>query len=1181
MLSNPIRDRLSCYRRFVMFMCITSEMGLSTSFQLKRNILLRGCFLAAFAALLAVATTAAHAQTTVPAALPVAGRVAYLTVPGGSYSQITNPGKVARDAAGDIFILDVGKPQVIELPASGPLQIIIPSTDTVMTNNSSYHATRMTVDLAGNVYIASTYNGGITKISRNTNGTYNLGTAETAISYPGGCAATGGTVSGTQDIAIDSSGNFYVAVNGTAQKGIVAMGPTIGTCKYIFGNNTNTPAVTAPPLSLTVDASGNVFYVDGAAVQEITAAQIASATVATPAVPAPIGNGSCSGCTALATPQAISFDAVGNIMIGQTTTSDLVLLMPLNSGFSSATPIYNMPSNMSAHIGAADTVTTNNQGDYFAANGGSLEIYGQGSYFASITSSNNIPLPFNLPTGDSTTGNPAAQYLFTQATSLLSGTNAANTVVPNGAPYGGAGSAYPEFKYSSTGCGTMEAVGQYCNAVTVFSPKFPGLATGGIPLYGASGSAIGVATELSLINGSIATIDTGVTKSVGTGLTTPVGVALDTAGNMYVADQGAGAVYKFAPGATTAGTSVVTFPTSGVTPSTLSIPSGVALDAAGDVFVADTGNNRILYMTTNSTGGLSTAQVLTVTGFTLNAPRGVAFDGMGKLYIADTGNARILRMANPLTTNITVPSIVGTNYTTPFTAPYAMAFDQYQNMYVADYGANAIIIIPGGYGFSATSTVNYGSGNGTSMASSVPLSGVTPNNLSGPTGVAVDASGSVYVADSGNSRILKIPQTGAVFATTPNVGVYGTATALYTATANQISKPFGLAMDVTGDIYFTDADQPGLYFAQRSQPSGSTAITIPMPLPDASVGGTTTASAILSNAGYFAPMTETVASLATPYSLSTNGCANAALTAGSTCTDIVTFTGPSTIDTNNASNLTFTTNEQGLTNSPTVATVLSGESTGGVSTVNIAGDATLTYGETETYKVTAKDAGGNPAAVSGSYTVSITGVSSGPSVTINGGVGSFILPGLNVGNYTMTITVGGITNSPGFAITINKAPLTISAPSVSRVFDTPNPAFAPTYTGLVNSDTSSVVSGSPVITTTAVRTTPAGTYSIVLSGTLTATNYTITEANGTLTITGSAPQIILFTPLPPLTHGVSYTLTGFSTSGLPLTYTATNATVSGTTITPTAAGTVTVTASQAGNSSYAPATSVSRTFTAQ
>jgi DNA-binding beta-propeller fold protein YncE len=152
---------------------------------------------------------------------------------------------------------------------------------------------------------------------------------------------------------------------------------------------------------------------------------------------------------------------------------------------------------------------------------------------------------------------------------------------------------------------------------------------------------------------------------------------------MYVADPDANAVYEFAPGSTTAGTSIG---------SGLSAPSGVAVDAGGNVYIADTGNNRVV-LVPNTLTGLSSAGQTTVatTGYTLSGPRGVAIDQLGFLYIADTGNSRVLTLATPLSGSVTsgIPATVGGG----FTSPYAVAVDGLGDIYVADQGANAVYMV--------------------------------------------------------------------------------------------------------------------------------------------------------------------------------------------------------------------------------------------------------------------------------------------------------------------------------------------------------------------------------------------------------------------------------------------------------------------------------------------------------
>jgi len=164
-----------------------------------------------------------------------------------------------------------------------------------------------------------------------------------------------------------------------------------------------------------------------------------------------------------------------------------------------------------------------------------------------------------------------------------------------------------------------------------------------------------------------------------------------------------------------------------------------------------------------------------------------------------------------------------------------------------------------------------------------------------------------------------------------------------------------------------------------------------------------------------------------------------------------------------------------------------------------------------------------------------------------------------------------------------QATLTVTAQSLSRSFGTANPALSYQITGFVNGDTSLVVGGSPALSTTAVLNSSSGSYPIVVSqGTLSAPSYyTFSFVNGTLTVNSGAAQTITFSTIPnlPLVVG-KITLTAHSTSGLPITYSVAGpATVSGSVVTLTGTGLVTVTASQPGNATFAPATSVVRSFT--
>ena len=248
--------------------------------------------------------------------------------------------------------------------------------------------------------------------------------------------------------------------------------------------------------------------------------------------------------------------------------------------------------------------------------------------------------------------------------------------------------------------------------------------------------------------------------------------------------------------------------------------------------------------------------------------------------------------------------------------------------------------------------------------------------------------------------------------------------------------------------------------------------------------------------------------------------------------------------------------------------------TGGVAqTITFGALANVTYGVAP-ITLTATASSGLPvsfAVMSGPATVS------GSTLTVTG-----------AGSVTVTAMQAGDANHTAAApvpqtFTSLPAALAVTAIDQSRLFGQANPTLTYTISGFVNGDTQSVVSGTPALTTTATVGSPTGTYPItVVAGNLSATNYTFTFVDGTLTVTGGAAQSITFGALANVTYGVApITLTAMASSGLPVSYTVTSgpATVSGSTLTVTATGSVTVTATQEGNATYAAATPAAQTFT--
>jgi sugar lactone lactonase YvrE/PKD repeat protein len=254
----------------------------------------------------------------------------------------------------------------------------------------------------------------------------------------------------------------------------------------------------------------------------------------------------------------------------------------------------------------------------------------------------------------------------------------------------------------------------------------------------------------------------------------PMGLASDSSGNIYFADTGNRRVRKLtvATGvvSTVAGNGATSFGGDGgpAVSAALNSPQGVALDAAGNIFIADTQNSRIRMV--NAAGVISTIAGTGTNGFagdngpaasaSLNKPNSLTFDSAGNLYIADTANNSIRKIA--VGTGI-ITTVAGTGTTTggfagdggPATAallfrPRSVAVDAAGNLFIADNGSSRIRRVD-----AATGIITTFAGDGKSTFSGDD--GAASNaELSGPQALAFDTAGSLYVTDPGNRRIRKI-----------------------------------------------------------------------------------------------------------------------------------------------------------------------------------------------------------------------------------------------------------------------------------------------------------------------------------------------------------------------------------------------------------------------------------------
>lgn len=310
-----------------------------------------------------------------------------------------------------------------------------------------------------------------------------------------------------------------------------------------------------------------------------------------------------------------------------------------------------------------------------------------------------------------------------------------------------------------------------------------------------------------------ATGPTGITNpdsSITVGFSAPDDVAVDAAGNVYVADYGNNLIRKITPAGvvtTLAGTGNAGAINATGTLASFNGPSGITVDAAGNVYVADQGNNVIRKITpagvvTTFAGTVAVADTSnTVTAEpTFLGPSGVAVDPLGNVYVADAGDNEI-RKVSPSGTIITLAGNAnsgaddGNDTTATFNNPTGVALDASGNVYVADMLNNMIRkITPAG---TVTTLAGSDTTSGSVNGQGAAASFYFPNSL------CVDASGNIFVTDAVNNLIRKIIPDGTV-STFAGSGKPGSANGI--GTAASFDDPAGIAIDASGNLFVADAN---------------------------------------------------------------------------------------------------------------------------------------------------------------------------------------------------------------------------------------------------------------------------------------------------------------------------------------------------------------------------------------
>ncbi|MHB1022387.1 MAG: Ig-like domain repeat protein [Acidobacteriaceae bacterium] len=239
------------------------------------------------------------------------------------------------------------------------------------------------------------------------------------------------------------------------------------------------------------------------------------------------------------------------------------------------------------------------------------------------------------------------------------------------------------------------------------------------------------------------------------GLQHPQGVGLDSAGNLFVADTVNNRVVEIP-----LQNGVLNAAGQTVVMTGLNSPSGVALDSANNLYIADAGNNRVVKVPYQS--GSYNSGAATTVGTGLLNPVSIAVDAANDLYIADEGNSRIVKVTSGGVQSVFLGGL---------STPAGVAVDLSGNVYIAEAAANTVLEV-----LAATSA-------------QITVS----SNVVSPAGLAVDAAGNLYIADSGNNRIVKVPFANG--ALNP---------AGQTTVDSNLNAPTDAVLNSSGDFYIAD-----------------------------------------------------------------------------------------------------------------------------------------------------------------------------------------------------------------------------------------------------------------------------------------------------------------------------------------------------------------------------------------
>ena len=590
-----------------------------------------------------------------------------------------------------------------------------------------------------------------------------------------GVSATSARLRYPLSVAVDSTGNLFIAngrdnnvrrVDGVT--GVITTAAGDGTSGFSGDGGLATGASLFAPRGLAADASGHLFIADAFndRIRRVAADTEIITTVAGDGATGFSGDGGPATSASLNRPNAVAIDASGNLFIADGSNYRV------------------------RRVDAATGIITTVAGD------GTLGGSGDGGPATSAS--------FNYANGVAVDGSGNLFIAESHRIRRVDGATGIITTVVGGAASGFSGDGGP---------------------ATSASLNFPsGLAVDGSGNLYISDSFNYRVRRVDAATGVITTVaGDGIRGFSGDGgpatsasLNVPWGVAVDTSGNVYIADRDNHRVRRV-----DAATGVITTVAGGfvgdggpATSSSLNSPAGIALDASGNLYIADSAHHRVR-LVDGATGTITTVAGTTSTGFSgdggpattanLNSPQGVAVDGSGNLYISDTFNHRVRRVdaATGVITTVAGDGASGfsgdggTATSASLKFPRGLAVDAAGNLLIADENHRVRRVD------ASSGIITTAAGNGTSGFSD-DGGPATSASLNLPRVAAVDTSGNVYIADRSNHRVRLVDGATGTITTVAGTTSTGFSGDGGPATTANLNSPQGVAVDGSGNLYISD-----------------------------------------------------------------------------------------------------------------------------------------------------------------------------------------------------------------------------------------------------------------------------------------------------------------------------------------------------------------------------------------